>query len=154
MFCAAERWPKWYSQEKRSGNMCIAIINHSCLMVYTIYTIHLWWLGGWFIIAIPTLKEFPDRRFLLISWPPHRQLCGLSDARPPRLCNPSGTVLHLCFGKRECGNQKQAMDWIAVTCNVDIHTCVRIISVYVHVIYQSIQTCLYNLLYIHSHVCN
>ena len=33
------------------GNVGIAIINHPCLMVFTT---HLWWLGGWFIIAIPT----------------------------------------------------------------------------------------------------
>ena len=32
----------------------IAIINHPFLMVYTI---HLWWSGGWFIIAIPTLNQ-------------------------------------------------------------------------------------------------
>ena len=34
------------------SNVGIAIINHPCLMVYTT---HLWWLGGWFVIAIPTL---------------------------------------------------------------------------------------------------
>ena len=33
-------------------NVGIAIINHPFLMVYTT---HLWWLGAWFIIAIPRL---------------------------------------------------------------------------------------------------
>ena len=33
----------------------IAIINQQILMVYTA---HLWWLGGWFMIAIPTLQSW------------------------------------------------------------------------------------------------
>ena len=37
-----------------NDNVGTAIINHQFLMVYTN---HLWWLGGWFIIAIPTLHE-------------------------------------------------------------------------------------------------
>ena len=41
-------------------NVCIAIINHQFLMVYTTY---LWQLGGWFIIAIPTLcGEYKRKR--------------------------------------------------------------------------------------------
>ena len=35
-------------------NLGIAMINHSFWMVYTT---HLWWFGGWFIIVIPTLME-------------------------------------------------------------------------------------------------
>ena len=37
------------------SNVGIAIINHPFLMVYTT---HLWWFGGWFIIAIPILRQF------------------------------------------------------------------------------------------------
>ena len=37
----------------------IAIINHQFLMVYTS---HLWWSGGWFIIAIPTLLIYLSLR--------------------------------------------------------------------------------------------
>ena len=40
------------SWKETSRNVGIAMINHPCLMVYTT---HVWWLGGWFIIAIPTL---------------------------------------------------------------------------------------------------
>ena len=36
------------------GNVGIAMINHPFVMVYTT---HLWWLGGWCIIAIPTLLK-------------------------------------------------------------------------------------------------
>ena len=36
-----------------ASNVGIAIINHPFLMVYTI---HFWRLGGWFILAIPTLS--------------------------------------------------------------------------------------------------
>ena len=42
----------WVFLTKMGCNMGIAIINHPLLMVYTT---HLWWLGGWFIHAIPTL---------------------------------------------------------------------------------------------------
>ena len=45
----------YYEEKNKLGNVGIAIINHPSLMVY--YT-HLWWLGGWFIIAIPTLLIF------------------------------------------------------------------------------------------------
>ena len=37
---------------KFDGNVGIEIVNHPFLMVYTTY---LWLLGGWFIIAVPTL---------------------------------------------------------------------------------------------------
>ena len=40
-------WIIWY-------NVGIAIINHQFWMVYTT---HFWWLGGWFVIAIPTLYD-------------------------------------------------------------------------------------------------
>ena len=33
-----------------------------------VYTTHLWWLGGWFIIAIPTLLYFDDLRFCHLNW--------------------------------------------------------------------------------------
>ena len=44
----------YFSKESicRYNNVGKAIINHPFSMVYTT---HLWWLGGWFIIAIPTL---------------------------------------------------------------------------------------------------
>ena len=41
-----------YFHVVKSYNVGIAIINHPFLMVYTT---HLWWFGGWFSIAIPTL---------------------------------------------------------------------------------------------------
>ena len=55
-------------------NVGIAKIDHQFLMVYTN---HLWWLGGWFIIAIPTLspvslsqssKHYTERYTLAFSF--------------------------------------------------------------------------------------
>ena len=38
-----------------------------------VYTTHLWWLGGWFIIAIPTLESWNQQKtptfWLEISFP-------------------------------------------------------------------------------------
>ena len=49
----SEQWSSWVSRSFwKPFNVGIAIINQPFLMVYTI---HLWWLGGWFILAIPTL---------------------------------------------------------------------------------------------------
>ena len=77
-----------------AGHVGIAIINHQFLMVYTTT---LWWLGGWFIIAIPTLKTMVFRLIFLtpeqVGWwwsrgifrlrpygssgfRPHGELCG------------------------------------------------------------------------------
>ena len=51
--------PQAHPYVLKLANVGIAIINHSFLMVYTT---HLWWLGGWFIIAIPTLPLKPSMK--------------------------------------------------------------------------------------------
>ena len=47
-------WPFVLVRQWNHGNVGIAIINHLFLMVYTT---HLWWLGGWFLIDVPTLCQ-------------------------------------------------------------------------------------------------
>ena len=56
-------------------NVGIAIINHPCLMVYTT---HLWWLGGEFIIAAPTLLRFqPHHLTWILLWLPQEKIPDL-----------------------------------------------------------------------------
>ena len=72
------------------GHVGIAIMNHPFLMVYTClyhpcmmirgmvyycYTTHLWCLGGWFIIAIPTLGGFGISTCLIVFWGQKDGIC-------------------------------------------------------------------------------
>ena len=60
----------WGLPYRNLNNVDIAIINHPFLMVYTT---HLWWLGGWFIIAIPTLIYRVVGKLGSFNWLSHHE---------------------------------------------------------------------------------
>ena len=67
-------------------NVGIAVINHPFLMVYTT---RLWSLGGWFIIAIPTLEGTP---FVMMGWPRASFLpCNRCNLAALQHCHGSGS---------------------------------------------------------------
>ena len=72
-------------------NVGIAIINHTILMVHTT---HLWWLGGWFIIAIPTLSSYEYELNLY-----HRKLQG----QLPNQDDHTATVRATCWANPMLG---------------------------------------------------